>query len=84
MTKFTCVHHWLIETPEGPLSHAVCCKCGAETDMANYDERMTEGWLTGTPGRKERAATQSNTPEAHKKRRATMRRHRRRNGTGRV
>ena len=32
-------HHWLFETPAGPMVHGVCLKCGEET----------EAWSTGEP-----------------------------------
>ena len=30
-----CSHHWLIEGPNGPTSHAVCRLCGEERDFYN-------------------------------------------------
>ena len=35
-------HHWLIERPDGPTSHAVCI-CGAEREFANNDDKTTRG-----------------------------------------
>ncbi len=32
----TCVHHWVIEPPKGPVSRGVCKKCGAEQEFPNY------------------------------------------------
>ena len=32
----TCVHHWLIEAPEGPVSKGICKKCGEEKEFQNY------------------------------------------------
>lgn len=36
MTKEKCVHYWIIESPKGKMSKAVCKKCGAKTQMVNY------------------------------------------------
>ncbi len=32
----TCVHHWVIESPEGPISRGMCKFCGAEDLFQNY------------------------------------------------
>ena len=32
----TCIHHWIIDPPEGPVSKGVCRKCGEEKDFQNY------------------------------------------------
>ena len=34
--KEECVHHWVIEPPEGPVSKGVCKICGAEREFDNY------------------------------------------------
>ena len=31
-----CQHHWLIESPNGPVSIGVCRLCGAEKEFQNY------------------------------------------------
>jgi hypothetical protein len=31
-----CVHHWLCGDEERGVVHAVCAKCGAETDFAQH------------------------------------------------
>lgn len=31
-------HHWLIETPSGPVCHAICKTCGAERDYQTVYE----------------------------------------------
>ncbi|MDY6893123.1 MAG: hypothetical protein SVO26_05340 [Chloroflexota bacterium] len=31
-----CVHHWIIESPEGPTSKGVCKYCGEERVFQNY------------------------------------------------
>lgn len=28
-------HHWICPTPDGPLAHSHCKKCGAERDFKN-------------------------------------------------
>ena len=32
----TCVHHWIIESPDGPVSKGLCQKCGEEKEFQNY------------------------------------------------
>ena len=31
-----CIHHWLIESAEGPLSTGVCQDCGATREFQNH------------------------------------------------
>jgi hypothetical protein len=31
----TCRHHWLIESPQGALSHGRCKRCGEEREFRN-------------------------------------------------
>ncbi len=31
----TCIHHWLIEAPNGPVAHGRCKLCGVERDFDN-------------------------------------------------
>ncbi len=33
-----CTHHWIIETPEGPVSKGTCRMCGAEREFSNSIE----------------------------------------------
>lgn len=33
-----CAHRWVIETPNGEMSHGVCKTCGAEKDFPNAAE----------------------------------------------
>ena len=33
-----CTHHWVIETPSGPVSHGACKLCGQEREFKNYLE----------------------------------------------
>lgn len=35
MDENSCVHHWIIEVPQGPISKGRCKKCGAERDFPN-------------------------------------------------
>jgi len=35
-----CVHHWLIETADGPLSHGQCQHCGEEREFQNFISGM--------------------------------------------
>jgi hypothetical protein len=30
-----CQHHWIIEEPNGPTSHGICKRCGAEREFFN-------------------------------------------------
>lgn len=32
----TCVHYWVIDSPEGPMSRGMCKFCGAENQFQNY------------------------------------------------
>ena len=31
----TCMHHWVIDTPNGPLSEGVCQRCGEKREFKN-------------------------------------------------
>jgi hypothetical protein len=33
-----CTHHWVIDTPSGPVSHGTCKRCGEIRDFPNYVE----------------------------------------------
>jgi len=37
----TCIHHWVIEPPEGPFSKGKCLKCGEEKEFHNYFPHST-------------------------------------------
>lgn len=39
-TAASCVHHWLIETPNGRESHGVCKRCGAKKAFTNSTEQV--------------------------------------------
>jgi len=30
-----CQHHWIIESPNGPVAPAICKNCGAEREFGN-------------------------------------------------
>ena len=34
--KESCPHHWVIESPAGPVSVGICKRCGARTEFTNY------------------------------------------------
>ncbi|MDD5093020.1 MAG: hypothetical protein PHV74_01375 [Dehalococcoidia bacterium] len=34
--KGNCVHHWIIEPPEGEVSKGVCKICGTEKEFKNH------------------------------------------------
>ena len=59
--KTECVHHWVIEVPNGPLSGGVCQRCGEERDFQNSAEPV--GWVNAQ-GRKpgNATATQAQAP----------------------
>ncbi len=48
MTDNQCAHHWIIETPEGPLSKGKCRLCGEERDFTNSTDFQRSTWLTQT------------------------------------
>jgi hypothetical protein len=31
-----CCHHWIIDSPHGPISQGLCKNCGAEKEFLNY------------------------------------------------
>ncbi len=33
-----CSHHWIIETPNGPISMGICKLCGAKKEFMNSPE----------------------------------------------
>ena len=35
VSNVTCAHHWVIETPAGPLSHGRCKLCGQDREFRN-------------------------------------------------
>ena len=38
-----CAHHWMIESPNGPLSEGVCQRCGEKREFTNSAE-STSMW----------------------------------------
>lgn len=40
VAKGGCVHHWLIETPNGRESQGVCKRCGATKEFSNSTEQV--------------------------------------------
>ncbi len=45
--KAACRHHWIIETPIGPVSSGVCQVCGEIREFKNYIE--TAPWRDTVP-----------------------------------
>ena len=42
--RASCIHHWVIESPAGPLSKGVCLICGEKKDFRNaVEEGAWEG-----------------------------------------
>ena len=39
----TCVHHWVIDVPAGPVSKGTCRLCGEAQEFRNYLESFS-GW----------------------------------------
>ena len=37
-----CQHHWIIDTPNGPMSNGKCRKCGVTTEFRNSVQ--SSGW----------------------------------------
>ncbi len=36
--RSSCLHHWVIDPPAGPVSKGECRSCGKERDFPNYTE----------------------------------------------
>ena len=49
MAKRSCIHHWKCETPDGPVSQAICCKCGAVKTFLNCIPAETNAWCKWKP-----------------------------------
>ena len=41
--KEVCIHHWIIDESNGPVSIARCKLCGNEREMYNSREAQQEG-----------------------------------------
>ncbi|MQA01150.1 MAG: hypothetical protein GEU80_17845 [Dehalococcoidia bacterium] len=37
----SCVHHWFLETPDGPESRGTCSRCGIVKSFPNTPPRLT-------------------------------------------
>ena len=44
----THAHHYVIETPNGALSHGRCRECGAERDFYNWTPEKGKKWGGGS------------------------------------
>lgn len=38
-----CKHHWLIESPQGPVSRGICQICDATREFKNYIDAISWG-----------------------------------------
>lgn len=41
--QLPCRHHWVIETPHGPVSRGACRLCGAVREFKNYWDDVAGG-----------------------------------------
>ena len=51
MIDTECIHHWLVESPNGPISEGVCKKCNQIKQFSNSENIKKRGRrnpLTGT------------------------------------
>lgn len=49
MEKQACIHHWLMEPPDGPLIHGFCKRCGAtRADPASPEPRPMQHGKSAT------------------------------------
>ena len=39
-----CQHHWVLDSPAGPVSKGACRSCGEERDFPNYIETPYNTW----------------------------------------
>ena len=44
MSEPGCIHHWRIDTPNGPTAAGVCRKCGRERMFATYSPEGLAAW----------------------------------------
>ena len=54
-----CVHHWAIDSSNGPHSDGFCLRCGLQGEFANSIETST-GWGGDSTVRKQRAKVSYN------------------------
>src|SRR5690606_5923350 len=40
VAKGSCVHHWMIETPNGRESKGICKRCGASKEFSNSTDQV--------------------------------------------
>jgi hypothetical protein len=53
-SRVGCVHYWIIESPQGPVSKGVCKHCGAISEFRNYMPYPSwEGKMPRLPGHEE-------------------------------
>lgn len=57
--QLPCRHHWVIETPHGPLSRGVCRLCGVVREFKNFWDDVAGG---DVPWRERLETTQSLKP----------------------
>ena len=50
MTTTQCPHHWIIETPDGPVSNGRCKLCGEEKEFNNSMGITENSWTTRPQG----------------------------------
>lgn len=56
----SCVHHWVIETPQGPTSQGVCKKCGLVREFCNvWTDSFNEHQMLSANQNEEKAAVGS-------------------------
>ena len=48
MTTAQCAHHWIIETPDGPISKGKCQLCGEEREFNNSTDFQGTAWTSQT------------------------------------
>ncbi len=50
LEDFMCTHHWVIDSPNGPVSRGVCKLCGQAREFANTIESTWSSWRSTTRG----------------------------------
>ena len=48
MTNVQCAHHWIIETPDGPISKGKCQLSGEEREFNNSADFRGAAWTSRT------------------------------------
>ncbi len=49
MTGTRCLHHWIIDVANGPVSKGKCRLCGEEREFSNYTDPWGGGWNLDPP-----------------------------------